>query len=82
MRYLVEEKDFASRDYLSKITGQEKQIQVLERERQELDRLIKNKDRENEEMKNKIYKFRDRHGGVDDDYQGVKDSNDELMRRN
>jgi hypothetical protein len=47
-----------------------------------LERLIGNKDKENEDMRVKIDKFRDKSGAIDDDYGSSKDTNDELLRRN
>lgn len=51
MRYLVDEKEYALRDYQSKMGGQEKQVKLLEKERNELSRLISNKDKENDDIR-------------------------------
>jgi hypothetical protein len=65
---LGEEKEYALKDYQSKIAGQEKQKQMLAREKQELDRLINNKDTENGGLTEKYKKNRDRSSKVDTDY--------------
>ena len=82
MKYLAEEKDYALKDYLSKIGGNEKNIQILQREKQELQRLSGNKNTENEDMNQKINKMRERGHYINEEYEQAKDMNDEFMRNN
>ncbi len=72
-----EEKDYALKDYNSKISGQQKSIQMLQREHQELERLIGNKDQENGDMRIKIDKFRDKTGHIGDEYGSSRETNDD-----
>ena len=55
---------------------------MLSREKQELDRLINNKDNENAELSGKLKKNRNRSDRVDTDYQGAKEDNEVLIRMN
>jgi len=60
LSYLGEEKDITLRDYQSKISGHEKQIEMNKRELDELQRINGNKDTDNDSVREKLIGNKDK----------------------
>ncbi len=51
---LREEKDQEEREYKNKVNGQERHIEISKREKEEVDRLLSHKEKENEDLEDKL----------------------------
>eukprot|EP00347_Sterkiella_histriomuscorum_P002016 403369796 len=82
LKYLKDEKDIALRDYQSKVTTQEKQIDMAKRELDEFQRINGNKDTDNMDTLTKIKSDKNLLKNTDQDYKSLRDQNDHQITLN
>ena len=55
---------------------------MLGDEKKELERMIEDKDKDNDEMRQKLHRNKEKIGQANNDYQGVRDNNDGVVNKN
>jgi len=82
LRFLAEEKDVTLRDYEGKISTQEKQIQISQRELEELRRINGAKEMDNDSLRQKSFQNKDMVRMGEAEYHQLRDQNEDQIRKN
>ena len=82
LRFLAEEKAITLRDYEGKIAAQEKQIQIGQRERDELRRINGGKELDNDGLRERALSNKDLLRSGEAEYLQLREQNEEQIRRN
>ena len=79
MTNLINEKDYAQKDYEAQFTAQDKLKRVLQQEKEDINRMLHNKIEENDNIEAKIQQNDKKLAQADEQYASVRAQNEDFM---